>query len=101
MFFDVIFKTVPPTIVTLSPYESTYLLRAGDSLGPITCSAECSPNCSYFWSRMEQSELLIANIQPSQDGEYTCNATNALGTSSSPPIFVEVQCKFNNLFRLS
>lgn len=37
------------------------------------------------------------NIQPDDQGSYTCEADNLIGTGKSLPVQIYVQCKFYEL----
>ena len=42
----------------------------------------------YFGGTIENTTLVIKDFTTSDTGTYVCKATNAVGTSSSPPAFL-------------
>ena len=90
---------VLPTVVVLSPDKTSYVIKKGQTLTTITCQAStCWPVCSFNWTgpnfSSASSALMITNIDKSNSGQYMCNATNVIGTTSSDVVNVAVQCKF-------
>jgi len=64
------------------------------------CSANCSPDCSYGWSKevtnwlgTRSSQFQLNNVQKTDSGEYLCTANNTQGEKRSPIITIDVICK--------
>jgi len=87
------FFTDGPDTVSITPTTSKYTEQIGDNIGPVNCSADCNPACSYTWSRTGSSPLILNNLQKTDSGDYVCTATNSQGNKKSPTINVDVQCK--------
>jgi len=65
----------------------------------LSCNASGTPPLMVSWikvgshTRRNQNELMLANINRNENGEYRCEASNKCGNSSET-ITIEVQCKF-------
>ncbi|KAJ8384487.1 hypothetical protein AAFF_G00205080 [Aldrovandia affinis] len=83
------------TLVSVSP--SGEIVEG--SLVTLTCSSNGNPPVQWYtwyktgvvWKGSKQS-YTIKDIQPSDSGEYHCEAMNRVGTNSSPHIRLKVQC---------
>lgn len=64
----------------------------------LSCSAGCSPSCTYQWTKGAQvlssanGILTLNDVSRQQDGVYSCQATNSAGEGTQK-ITLEVQCK--------
>ena len=94
----------PDRLVLLPPAKSVNVTE-GSKLGPIVCSAECHPNCSYVWkykkiggsfSDIDSSQSLeISSITKQQSGIYRCcvNHPNDTSRLNRTDVMVAVHCK--------
>ncbi|XP_041372508.1 protein amalgam-like [Gigantopelta aegis] len=69
--------------VTFSP-RSPATVGGGNSL-TVTCNANCTPSCSFSWTRGSQnlsasSKLQLTNIAKNHEGAYTCTAKNIVSS---------------------
>ncbi|XP_071175377.1 hemicentin-2-like [Mytilus edulis] len=76
----------PDDSMNLIPPSSYHTKTLGESLGPITCSASCYPECQYEWTMqsratMRGSTLHIESLTKEDDGIYSCKAWNEVYTS--------------------
>lgn len=76
------------------------MVNESDQLGPINCTADCVPACSYLWTGPGKNEhkigLKIENISRDQNGTFTCTAKNGYG-EKTVDINIVVQCKYTNI----
>ena len=96
--FHIVLLSGGPDNMRLSPSTSTYTLNIGQRLGPVVCSADCVPNCTFKWKRESGTDALALTIQDKNDsGMYTCTATRGTSTSftETRSIMVYVRCKHN------
>lgn len=87
-----------PSFVELSPSTMNYTINETDGIGPIFCSADCKPNCTFSWSGPNlpywtSSLLYLQFVNRSHAGDYHCNASNSIGTAMSSTVRVIVYCK--------
>lgn len=88
-----------PSEVTLSPTTINYTKQKGESLGPISCTANCNPSCQYKWIYPDGSlhfteTLSITNLSATEHhGDFRCQITNSQGTTTKY-INVVVNCKY-------
>ncbi|KAK7106149.1 hypothetical protein V1264_017439 [Littorina saxatilis] len=74
----------PSGRVTITPAGPVISLKQGNSF-VLTCSAECSPVCTYKWLKDTQELpsrngiLTLNDVNRNQNGAYTCEATNVVG----------------------
>ena len=85
----------PPVIIQQPPQRLNP--REGSTL-QLTCNVSSDFSIAYEWKRDEielqnanQSILEIENIQLADSGNYTCEATNHIGTVETIEVSVEVQ----------
>ncbi|XP_029948805.1 sialoadhesin-like [Salarias fasciatus] len=62
----------------------------------LNCSSDANPPAKYFWYKKNQmlvheEELLFSSIQPSDTGDYHCEAENDLGSVKSTSVFISVK----------
>ena len=85
--------TVPSAI---SPIQNERVTE-GDSV-TLSCNASGTPPLMVSWikvgnhTRTNQNELVLANINRNETGEYRCEASNECGNASET-VTIEVQCK--------
>ncbi|WAR05770.1 HMCN1-like protein, partial [Mya arenaria] len=88
-----------PDTVSLSPPSTIYTKSEHDPLGEIFCSAVCTPECAYTWSKDDTSETLrnnailnLGQLSRQEAGSYICTATNpsSSATRNGSTVVVEV-----------
>ncbi|PVD27511.1 hypothetical protein C0Q70_12673 [Pomacea canaliculata] len=86
----------PGSNLTFRPEGNRQVVREGGDL-LVTCSADCSPPCSYRW-KFGTEELTTAGghldlpvISRNQSGLYTCIAQNGNGNQGTRQLSVDVQ----------
>ena len=90
-----------PDRPVLSPSAKSVNITEGSKLGPIVCSVNCHPNCSYAWKQKTGnrlsgiSSLEIYNITRQQSGTYRCRVNHPNDTSryKKTNVMVTVHCK--------
>jgi len=86
--------SVPPSI---QPIENEMIIEGGNV--KLTCNASGFPAPTVYWvktgtgDRFNGTELVFANINRSEAGEYTCVASTPCNTSTELAE-VDVLCKF-------
>lgn len=89
-----------PSNVVLNPNRSEIVVNEFDEIGPVHCSADCVPSCTYIWTGTGMNEnipiLQIVNISRTQNGTYTCIAKNGYGEHLKI-LNIVVQCKYDKL----
>ncbi|WAR06240.1 HMCN2-like protein [Mya arenaria] len=74
-----------PSSLMLSPSTLRYIKNEGDTLGEITCSADCFPECNIRWQRTSgvslnvvsyNAYMSIGKLDRSKRGSYRCEAIN-------------------------
>lgn len=83
----------------LDPNISQLTLSEGYKLGPITCFADCIPNCTFTWTKNSSTIIygptLERVVQTKDDGgTYTCIASRAGVAFDTRDIVINVRCKF-------
>ncbi|XP_033762031.1 hemicentin-1-like [Pecten maximus] len=79
----------PGSSISLNPPNVVYEKNEGDILQSITCSANCSPSCSFVWTKPDRSNftvspvLSLGELNRSEHGHYTCYARNDIGFASA------------------
>ena len=86
-----------PENVQLSPNTTIYTLNIGQVIGPVICSADCTPYCTFKWTK--QSSLVVNGATLSltvenknHGGTYTCVATRGRLFTVSRSISLFVRC---------
>ena len=79
------------------PSTKFYTVNETGSVGPITCEADCRPNCSVTWYGPDipvhnTNDLFLKNVERNHSGDYTCIASN-LVSNSTVTVSVIVYCK--------
>ncbi|WAR06474.1 HMCN2-like protein, partial [Mya arenaria] len=92
-----------PSAVALSPSTLNYTKNDGDTLAPITCSADCFPACNISWRRISGiSDIVSTNasfnlreLNRTGTGRYKCEAINpyTLTNTTSKDVTINVRCK--------
>ncbi|XP_041641182.1 B-cell receptor CD22-like [Cheilinus undulatus] len=83
--------------VWVSPVDE---ITEGSSV-TLTCSSDANRAAKYTWYRKNQTlssegaQLVFSSIQSSDSAEYQCAAENQLGRRESKPVFIHVQCEWN------
>jgi hypothetical protein len=85
--------------VTFTPAEESITKVLGRSLGPIVCSAQCSPPCQFYWIKTDGtvingSNLAIPSLSKNDHGTFTCHAGNGYGNNAAKNLNVTVNCKY-------
>ena len=92
IWFLVVFS-VPPSIL---PIDNEMVIEGGNVT--LTCNASGFPAPTVYWvkksngDRVNKTELVFTNINRSEEGEYTCVASNRCNTTAEL-VDVDVQCK--------
>ncbi|XP_050390684.1 hemicentin-1 isoform X1 [Patella vulgata] len=73
-----------PSTVEITPSSDPVTITSGESLS-FNCSADCQPGCNYTWKYNNVivsniATYIISTISNSQNGTYTCTATNIVGS---------------------
>ncbi|XP_052062630.1 carcinoembryonic antigen-related cell adhesion molecule 5-like isoform X3 [Mytilus californianus] len=73
-----------PREILLSPSNSNYSKKEGDSLGSIMCTADCNPACRFEWTypdgtKRNGASLVLSYLQKNHDGIYKCKGFNDVG----------------------
>lgn len=95
-----------PEHVVLEPGYTTINVTEGTILGPINCTANCNPECTYNWKHKAEEErfelilsiqtLTIPDIKKSQTGIYRCRIDHPFAKAYyRTDISVNVQCKYD------
>ncbi|XP_069115881.1 uncharacterized protein [Argopecten irradians] len=77
----------PGNSISLFPPDITYTRTEGNTLLDITCTAVCRPDCTYVWTRPDNttftpsSVLSLGQLDRSEQGMYKCTARNVAGES--------------------
>ncbi|XP_021339867.1 carcinoembryonic antigen-related cell adhesion molecule 5-like [Mizuhopecten yessoensis] len=88
-----------PGTVTLFPPDTTYTRTEGDTLPDITCTADCRPDCTFVWTKPDNTNftvspvLSLGQLGRSEHGTYSCPARNVVETSKTTTNVI-VQCKY-------
>ncbi|KAG9264950.1 B-cell receptor CD22-like [Astyanax mexicanus] len=75
--------------------NSPETVKEGDTV-TLSCSSKAHPNASFTWYKYNlsiqsgSSEYKKYNINPADSGNYSCKATNDLGTDVSLPVRINV-----------
>ncbi|GFN86122.1 hemicentin-2, partial [Plakobranchus ocellatus] len=92
--FNLQVQAGPGATIKFNPPGSTQEVMEGRPLS-ISCSAECSPPCSFFWqigSRnvSDGGDLTFDSVQREDAGTYVCYASNDLDSLSSKQLEIRV-----------
>ncbi|XP_069115250.1 hemicentin-2-like isoform X2 [Argopecten irradians] len=85
--YTLILADGPGTSLALSPANTTYTRTEGDTLPDITCTADCRPDCTFVWTRPDNTNftvspvLSLGQLDRSEHGTYICTARNDIGES--------------------
>lgn len=84
-----------PKSISLQPQELLHIVEENQPIGPIQCSADCHPNCSFLWTgpeslTLDEPQLKINSIKKTQAGNYTCTAKNIVGSKTSEIVMISV-----------
>ena len=73
----------------------------------LTCEAEGNPKPYVAWKRngnvlqnSTSTMYIISSVKRGDKGSYTCEATNAAGSTSNITSIADVQCEFNISLKL-
>ncbi|XP_021373078.1 hemicentin-1-like [Mizuhopecten yessoensis] len=78
----------PGTSLSLSPADTTYNRTERDTLSDITCTADCRPDCTFVWTKPDDTNLTasavlsLGQLNRSEHGTYRCTARNIIGEAS-------------------
>ena len=83
----------------LYPSTTTYTLNIGDMLGPVVCSANCTPACSFEWKKDDMEKENNANLTFQVEnrysaGNYTCVATRGASITAMIGLSLFVRCTY-------
>ncbi|VDI42885.1 Hypothetical predicted protein, partial [Mytilus galloprovincialis] len=88
---DVLYK---PTVRVLPDFNQSYVTENATDLRMICNVTDANPDIyeSYSWKRdssliTSEAAYTIPKVNRSHTGSYTCDATNAVGTSDPSPVF--------------
>lgn len=81
------------------PSSTAVTKKKGDTLGQINCAATCNPSCQYKWTKPDNTvivgaELMLASLSIEDHGQFTCTASNNIGSSVNKSLNVIVNCKY-------
>ncbi|ESO82335.1 hypothetical protein LOTGIDRAFT_170115 [Lottia gigantea] len=98
----------PGDSISITPHTiEKHTVNEGNSLAPITCTAQCKPECHLNWRKLRgsgdivdddatlisnDSVLYITDVSKSDEGRYVCQASNIIDKNSSV-VFVHVNAK--------
>lgn len=88
-----------PTKINITPLTQVYTVQEiTDSIGPINCTADCTPECTMTWNGPNipdgtTSVLNLQNIDRNQAGDYRCMAKNIIGSEMFVIVNIKVMCK--------
>ncbi|XP_052803463.1 hemicentin-1-like [Mya arenaria] len=90
-----------PDKMLLSPPTTLYMKTKGETLGDITCTASCHPECAYTWSKVgttgtvrNNAILNLVHLRSEEAGSYICTATNPSTSATQNGPMVEVKVIF-------
>jgi hypothetical protein len=88
----------PGSSIFFNPADESITKIQGQSLGPIICSAPCSPPCQFYWikpggSVVDGSNLAIPSLSKNEHGTFICHACNDYGNNATKNLTVTVNCK--------
>ena len=89
----------PGSSIAFKPADESITKVLGQSLGPITCSAQCSPPCQFHWTNpggtvVDGPNLTIPILSKNEHGTFTCHAGNGYGNNATKNLLVTVNCKY-------
>ena len=96
-------STDPPVIPSVSVDPPGEVVEG--SKVTLTCSSDANPPVDiYTWYRdityvSTGPQLVKDNVSHEDSGQYVCQGTNRHGSQRSPPVSLDVQCKWNKLLR--
>ncbi|XP_021358581.1 intercellular adhesion molecule 5-like [Mizuhopecten yessoensis] len=77
----------PGATAALSPPDTAYTRNEGDTLPDITCTADCRPDCTFIWTKPDNTNfsasavLSLGQLDRSENGTYRYTAGNEVGES--------------------
>lgn len=97
------FVTDGPENLRINPSLHEYEVTENQSFGPVTCQADCLPNCTYEWSKnvsivSSTAVLSMPTVLNSNAGVYVCTSTHANGYTASINIGLNIICELPYLF---
>ena len=85
--------------MSFNPAVASITKVIGQSLGPIVCSAQCSPSCQFHWTKpngsvVDGSILEIPSLSKNDHGILTCHTGNSYGNNVTKNLQLTVNCKY-------
>ena len=89
----------PGSSVSFNLTDESITKILGEKLGPIVCSAQCNPQCQFYWIKpdgtvVNESTLEIQNLSKNDHGTFTCHAGNGYGKNATKNLPLIVICKY-------
>ena len=89
----------PGSSVSFKPTEASITKIMGEQLGTIVCSAQCNPQCQFYWIKpdgtvVKGSTLDIPSLSKNDHGTFTCHAGNGYGNNATKNLLLTVNCKY-------
>ncbi|XP_069109389.1 roundabout homolog 1-like [Argopecten irradians] len=78
----------PGTSIAFISTNLIHTRTEGDTLPDITCTADCRPDCTFVWTRPDNTNfsvspvLSLGQLDRSEHGTYRCTARNEVGEST-------------------
>ena len=89
----------PGASISFKPADEAIIEIQGQRLGPIVCSAQCSPPCQFYWIKPDGTvvngpKLEIPSLSKNDHGTCTCHAANSYGNNTTKNLLLTVNCKY-------